>query len=454
MISVMRHIVANAAWAIVFTCVAGGQDFSARFEEMKKQASPKQLYALLYAMPKGGDIHHHGTLAPMAEEWWNAATDPAVKAQFLVRLRFAGCADSVEPFLRYQAVNATAVEPLSDCAKAEYKPLKQLTADERQAWLDALRLDRAGEGRDEFFERVVARVRDLSRNPEVLPRAMKQYLARYGREGILYVETQMGASPWLPEAMRQMLREDKSGVTLRFQVTAVRFLPESEQRIEEAHAFVDQNRDLWVGVNIAGREDNDKGHAPRFRETFRKMRRKYSGIHLALHGGEVDSPGREVRNTLLLGAERIGHGVNLITDDDTLLLLRQGRTLIEMNLVSNKLLEYVSSYEQHPFAEYLRLGIPVCLNTDDAGSWDSNLTDEYFTAVREFNLSWDEVAQVGRNSLQYSFAPAALKADLLERFEIRLKNFEAAMSGADWRAKLDGLSPGVSGYARRSWGIQ
>lgn len=50
---------------------------------------------------------------------------------------------------------------------------------------------------------------------------------------------------------------------------------------------------------MAGREDNDKGYALRFLETFRKLRRTYSGIGLSIHGGEVDSPGSQVRDTLL-----------------------------------------------------------------------------------------------------------------------------------------------------------
>ncbi|MEJ1972057.1 MAG: hypothetical protein WDM96_06160 [Lacunisphaera sp.] len=61
--------------------------------------------------------------------------------------------------------------------------------------------------------------------------------------------------------------------------------------------------------------------------------------------------------------------------------------LVEINLISNRLLEYTPDLAKHPFPEYLRTGIPVCLNTDDRGMWDSNLTDEYYTAVTTFNLS-------------------------------------------------------------------
>jgi adenosine deaminase CECR1 len=61
------------------------------------------------------------------------------------------------------------------------------------------------------------------------------------------------------------------------------------------------------------------------------MRRTYSGIGLSIHGGEVDSPGTQVRETLLLGATRIGHGVNLISDPDTILFMRNGKVLVEIS---------------------------------------------------------------------------------------------------------------------------
>ena len=55
---------------------------------------------------------------------------------------------------------------------------------------------------------------------------------------------------------------------------------------------------------------------------------------------------------------------------------------MEINLISNLLLEYVSDYDAHPFPEYLRTGIPVALSTDDRGMWDSTMTDEFFVAVK------------------------------------------------------------------------
>ena len=68
-----------------------------------------------------------------------------------------------------------------------------------------------------------------------------------------------------------------------------------------------------------------------------------------IHAGEVDEPNHHIRDTLLLGAQRIGHGVNLITDPQTLQAMRYGPYLVEVNLISNLLLEYVSDYSTHRF---------------------------------------------------------------------------------------------------------
>jgi len=293
-------------------------------------------------------------------------------------------------------------------------------------------------------------------------------LKRYGAQGLRYLETQMGVSnyqdqegvPVDSERVAQLFRERLSqpdvkamGIPVRFLITIIRFAPNAEENLKKAYDFVDRHRDLWVGINMAGREDNDKGYALRFLETYREMRRKYSGIQLSIHAGEKDSPGREVRDTLLLGATRIGHGVNLITDPDTMLLMRNGKNLVEINLISNRLLEYTPDLAKHPFPEYLRFGIPVCLNTDDSGVWDSDIVDEYYTAVKTFNLTWPEIVQMGRDSLAYSFAQSDVKERMLRDYDAAIRKFEKKYGGMDWPSALSDVKPVSSGYARRNFQI-
>ena len=211
-------------------------------------------------------------------------------------------------------------------------------------------------------------------------------------------------------------------------------------------------------MNLAGIEENGKGYPSRFLSTFRKMRAIYPTLPLSIHAGEMDGPDHHIRDTLLLGASRIGHGVNLIQDPETLLMLQQSRrVLVEINLISNQLLEYVPDLDRHPFPEYLRTGVPVCLNTDDRGMWDSNMTDEYFTAVRHFHLSWDEIVELGRNSLTYSFAQPETKARLLAEYDRRVSEFEAKYSEGsvdEALSRLRAVRPVTYGYGKRVFGLE
>lgn len=440
------------------------------FETIKKSASKEQLYSFLYDLPKGGDLHNHMGLSYLAETWYDAATDARRKGnEFYTRIRISNCADSSEPLVLFRTIQRSTYNKLSDCRKSEYHPLAQLSQQLKQQWLSAMKLDEKGEGRNEFFEVIGLRLNELFRDPNLVAELLVENMKRFGAEGLRYLETQAGAANFLDQEgnpidvergvqfLRDRLNQPdarNTGVTVRFQAGILRFSPQAEQNLERVYDFVDKHRDLWVGINMAGREDNDKGHALRFLATYRKMRRKYSGIGLSIHGGEVDAPGTHVRDTLLLGATRIGHGINLITDPETMLLMRNGKFLVEINLVSNRLLEYYPDLSEHPFPEFLRLGIPVNLNTDDRGVWDSNMTDEYYTAVTLFNLTWDEIVQMGRNSLTFSFAEPPVKERLLREYEAAIAAFEKKYGAGDWVQKLAAVRPRSSGYAARTFGIQ
>ena len=84
--------------------------------------------------------------------------------------------------------------------------------------------------------------------------------------------------------------------------------------------------------------------------------------------------------------------------------------MVEINLISNLLLlgtTRTSASTRSP--EYLRIGIPGALSTDDRGMWDSTMTDEFYVAVTEFNLSWAEVKRLSENSLRYAFVDESVR---------------------------------------------
>ena len=56
------------------------------------------------------------------------------------------------------------------------------------------------------------------------------------------------------------------------------------------------------------------------------------------------------------------------------------------------------------------------------------MTDEYYTAVTNFNLSWSELVEMGANSLSYSFLDEKTKKQLLAEYYQRIAKFEKTFS--------------------------
>ena len=431
------------------------------FDDLKAEGRAADLYRALYYMPKGGDLHNHLSGAAFPEWWYELALAQESRGyRYYTKVRIDNCRVdggdefSGQPyFLMFRNITEITYEQLSDCEKGEYKRLDYLNEAQRSAWMNSIRLDKPHEGREEFFQTHWRRLNALLTNPWLQAEIMARVIKAFSEEGVSYLELIVGvrgarqpdgtvvSSDETAAILRERLQQKDmadTGVTVRFQLALLRFAPDAEEQLRRIYKFVYDNRDLFVGINMVGREDNDKGHPRRFLPTLRELRREYGGVKLSMHAGEVDEPNAHVSETLLLGADRIGHGVNLITDDDTMRLMRHGQYLVEINLISNLLLGYVRDYSQHPFPEYLRTGIPVALSTDDRGMWGTTLTDEFFVAVTEFNLSWDEIKLLSRNSLAYAFVSATVKQELLDKYDAQIARFERRMrkSGA---AGLDAM---------------
>jgi adenosine deaminase CECR1 len=420
------------------------------FEELKQSGDDLKLYRVLHYMPKGGDLHNHLSGSNYSEWMYELALEQRDRGYlYYTKVRIENCVAygsneyGREPyFLLFRNIMAIEYEQLSDCEKSEYKLLQDLNAEEQAGWMNSIRLDQQHEGREEFFGTHWPRMNALGWNPWFQAETLYLNMQAFGDEGLSYLETQVSVdgmvqadgTPIPAEEVVDILRQRlaaadarATGMTVRFQISVLRFLPNAEQILRDVYKFVHDHDDLFVAVNMVGREDNDKGYPLRFLDTYRDLRRQYSGVHLSIHAGEVDEPNSHVRDTLLLGANRIGHGNNLITDDDTMRLMRYGPYLIEINLISNLLLNYVSDYSEHPFPEYLRTGIPVALSTDDRGMWDSTMTDEFFVAVKEFDLSWEEIKMLSSNSLEYAFVKTDEKSRLLQDFHERMQQFERSI---------------------------
>lgn len=187
-----------------------------------------------------------------------------------------------------------------------------------------------------------------------------------------------------------------------------------EMAIGMALAQVDRR---VASVNIVAPEDSvpARRHFDRQMEIIDFLWQRLGRPALTLHAGELtldiaplEVMRSRIRRTIEKGhARRIGHGVSVAWEDDVEGLLRGMRDqgiAVEICLSSNAAILGVSG-DRHPFEMYRRARVPVTLNTDDEGVSRSNLTMEFVKAARSYPLSYGDLKNLARNSLEYSFLP-------------------------------------------------
>ncbi|MFO1055713.1 MAG: adenosine deaminase [Dongiaceae bacterium] len=205
-------------------------------------------------------------------------------------------------------------------------------------------------------------------------------------------------------------------VTVRYLAQVVRIFPPEQvfAQIVLAHRLVLADPRV-VGFNLVGPEDDPVA----LRDYDQQMRmlgylgRQHPTVRLTLHAGELALglvPPEELRSHIrqaveVAGAQRIGHGVDLMQEQQPLQLaaeMARRHVLVEINLTSNDLILGVSG-DRHPFPTYRQLGVPVALSTDDEGVSRIDLTHEWLRAVLTYQLTYADLKQLARNSLEYAF---------------------------------------------------
>ena len=141
----------------------------------------------------------------------------------------------------------------------------------------------------------------------------------------------------------------------------------------------------------------------------------YPQVHISLHAGEL-APGMvppdglrfHIRQAVELGhAERIGHGVDVMYENDAPGLLKElaaKHVMVEINLTSNDGILGIKG-ANHPLPFYRRAGVPVALSTDDEGVSRIDLTHEYVRAAEEYSLSYADLKQMARTGMEHDFLP-------------------------------------------------
>ena len=188
---------------------------------------------------------------------------------------------------------------------------------------------------------------------------------------------------------------------------------------ETAQATIDAHEPGFVGINLVRPEDDFVA----MRDYTLQMKMVgylhsvYPSVHIALHAGEltlglVPPAGLRfhIRQAVTIAhAQRIGHGVDVMYEENAAGLLREmaaGHLMVEINLTSNQDILGVSGAE-HPFPMYRAAHVPVALSTDDEGVSRIDLTHEYEKAALEYHLSYNDLKQLARTGMEHDFLPGA-----------------------------------------------
>lgn len=172
-----------------------------------------------------------------------------------------------------------------------------------------------------------------------------------------------------------------------------------------------------VGINLVQPEDDftSMNDYSLHMQMIDALHTFYPKVHITLHAGElsmgmVPPEGLKfhIREAIDQGhAERIGHGVDVMDEDQPYALLKEmaaKHVMVEINLTSNDVILNVKGSD-HPLQMYRKYGVPVSLSTDDEGVSRIDITHEYVRAVDTYHFTYAELKQMVRTGLTYDFLP-------------------------------------------------
>lgn len=178
----------------------------------------------------------------------------------------------------------------------------------------------------------------------------------------------------------------------------------SYETAESVVDFAIDHKDSFIALDLA---DDEKGFDPKiFAPLF--QRAKKSGLRITVHSGEAPNAQSAtwVRDSVeILGAERIGHGIQIVNNIEVLNFIRDNRIPLEICPISNYLTQSFKTYEEHPIRQLINAGIQVTINSDDPGVFGTTLTDDYEVLHRVHNFTSADFRRCNQLAFDVSFLP-------------------------------------------------
>jgi len=171
-----------------------------------------------------------------------------------------------------------------------------------------------------------------------------------------------------------------------------------------------------VGMDLAGNEAEFSAEpfAPIFAEA------KQAGLHLTIHAGEWAGADNVREAIEQVGAERIGHGVRVMDDENVITLARERGTVFEVCVTSNYQSGVVPALSNHPLPRMLQADLNVTLNTDDPSVSRIDLSHEYKLVHEDLGIPMNIIKRSILASARAAFLPDDERKALVDEMEVKL----------------------------------
>lgn len=266
------------------------------------------------------------------------------------------------------------------------------------------------------------------KSPDVIHRVTREAVEDAAKDNIRYLELRFtpvalsraegfplhDVMDWVLTSAREAAKNSNIKVGL---IASVNRHESPELAEQVVWLAAEHMKDGMVGIDLAGNEAEFKS-AP-FRDIFKEA--KQSGLHVTIHAGEW-GPAENVRDALVnFDAERVGHGVRVMEDENIVALAKERGVTFEVCVTSNYQSGVVKSLPQHPLPRMMAAGLHVTVNTDDPSVSRITLSHEYQHVCEDMKVSFDALRQSVLQAVQASFTTQDEKTKLVAALKKEMK---------------------------------
>ncbi|XP_043647632.1 adenosine deaminase 2-A [Drosophila teissieri] len=199
--------------------------------------------------------------------------------------------------------------------------------------------------------------------------------------------------------------------------------------IENLKQFKEQYPEFVAGFDLVGQEEMGRP----LRDFVDEILSIPEDIDFYFHAGETNWFGSTVDENLidaiLLGTKRIGHGFGLVKHPVVLDMLKKLNVAVEVNPISNQVLQLVSDFRNHPCSHFFADGYPVVISSDDPSFWKATpLTHDFYIAFLGIASQHSDLRllkKLALNSIQYSSLTGDAQFEALEKWQVKWDQFIA-----------------------------